>query len=143
MIPALCHLASSPALLHAPDNGISGIDLVVPLLMATYMCACFIARKEVQLLSNKAVTAVGTPKQPAQVLRALDGATRRPQLIGTESQAAPFPSFAGGTGSIWLKCGEVWVILPVPYQLDERQAYAGHTKQAPKQQKAMGGAAIC
>jgi hypothetical protein len=143
MISAFSHLDPSPALLHAAGHVISGTDLVVPLLAVIYMGTCFIARKEAQVLSAQAVTAVVTTKQHEQVLQTPDGAALRPQWGCAASKTAPLPAFTGETGSVRLKRGEVVVTLPAPNQFDDRSKYAGHTKQATKQQKAMGGAAIC
>ncbi|MFD1874436.1 hypothetical protein [Hymenobacter bucti] len=150
MISALSQFDSSPALLQAglsiSGNGISGIDLVVPLLAAINMCACFIARKEMQGLSNKAVTAVAAAVQNEQVLpgkQAPEVSALRAQLVWAECKADQFPAFTGGTSTARLKRGEVLVTLPAPRQIEDRRKYAWHTKEAAIQQKAMGDAAVC
>lgn len=148
MISALSQLDSSPALLQAglsiSSSGISGIDLVVPLLAAINMCACFIARKEMQGLSNKALTAVVATEQNEPVLpgkQAPEVSALRAQLMCADSKAGP--AFTGGTSSVCLKRGEVLVTLPAPSQLHDRRKDTWHTKEAATQQKAMGGAAVC
>lgn len=150
MISALSQFDSSPALLQAglsiSGNGISGIDLVVPLLAAINMCACFIARKEMQGLSNKALTAVAATAQNEQVLpgkKAPEVSALRTPLVWAERKSDQFLASTDGTSTARLKRGEVLVTLPALGQLHNRREDTWHTKEAATQQKAMGGAAVC